>query len=47
MEDNIENYKKELQDELKEINAKLRWLLKRGCNDENLVNRKRYLEKLI
>jgi len=47
MDNNIENHRQELQEELKEINGKLRWLLKRGANDENLVNRKRYLESLI
>lgn len=36
-----------LHQELGLINAKLQWLLLRGANDENLVTRKRELEKLI
>lgn len=35
----------ELLEELNEINKRLRWLLKRGCNDESLVDRKRNIEK--
>lgn len=35
------------QQELDQINAELQRLLLRGSNDENLVNRKRELEKII
>ena len=35
----------ELLEELDEINKRLRWLLKRGCNDESLVDRAKAIKK--
>ena len=37
----------ELQNELREIEGKLQWLLERGSNDEQLIYRKRELDKKI
>lgn len=37
----------EIREELEEIDNRLRWLLKRGSNDESLVDEKRLLEKKL
>lgn len=37
----------EIREELEEIDNRLRWLLKRGSNDESLVDEKRNLEKKL
>jgi len=37
----------EMKEELEEVENRLRWLLKRGSNDESLVDEKRNLEKKL
>lgn len=37
----------EIREELEEVENRLRWLLKRGSNDESLVDEKRLLEKKL
>lgn len=37
----------EIREELEEVENRLRWLLKRGLNDESLVDEKRLLEKKL
>jgi hypothetical protein len=37
----------EMKEELEEVENRLRWLLKRGSNDESLVDEKRKLEKKL
>lgn len=41
------NDRLDILEEIDEINKRLRWLLKRGSNDESLVERRKELQKKL